>query len=131
MSAFGTSSDPLGSGNGVVIGRNNTRFEYAFYVDDALFADSAFVPAPSDPDVEHTVATEFYAQDVPGYGAGSGLTMWRLDDSTPSAGEDVLGCARPAAMSTTPRTGNRMAFALTQAFILEIEVVDTAVGPCI
>jgi hypothetical protein len=131
MSAFGSAADPLGSGNAVVIGRNNAQFEYAFYVDDAVFADSAFVPAPTQPDVEHTVVTEFYAQDVPGYGAGSGLAMWPLDDATPSLGEDVLGCAGGPAMTSTLPSGDRMAFALANAFILALEVVDTTVGPCI
>jgi hypothetical protein len=131
MSGFGTSGDPLGSGNAVVIGRNNLQFEYAFYVDDAFVADSAFVPAPDDPNVEHTVVTEFYAQEVPGYGTGSGLTMWHLDDLTPSAGEDVLGCSRGPAKSARTLSGDRMAFALADAFILGVEIVDTTVGPCI
>jgi hypothetical protein len=130
MSGFGTSADPLASGNAVVIGRNNSQFEYAFYLDSAAVTDSAFVPAPADPNVEHTVVTEFYAQDVPGYGAGSGLTMWRLDDLTPSRGADVLGCVSGPAMSTRMLSGDRMAFALAEAFILAVEVVDTIVGPC-
>src|SRR5687768_203891 len=83
IAAFGTAGNPLGHGTAVVIGRNNVRFEYAFYVDSAVFADSAFVPAPNDPSVEHTVVTELYALDVPGYGAGSGATLWNLDDLTP------------------------------------------------
>lgn len=131
MSGFGTSGDPLGSGNAVVIGRNNAQFDYAFYVDSAVLTDSAFVPPPSEPNVEHIVVTEFYAQDVPGYGPGSGLTMWRLDDLTPSPGEDVLGCASGAAISARTLSGDRMAFALAEAFILAVEVVDTTVGPCI
>jgi hypothetical protein len=129
ITAFGTPADPQG-GNGVVIGRNNAQFEYAFYVDDALFADSAFVPAPADPNIEHSVATEFYAEDVPGYGAGSGLTMWPLDDLAPSAGEDVLGCSRGPAMSKSTLSGERVAFALADAFLLEVDVVDTTIGPC-
>jgi hypothetical protein len=131
MSAFGTLADPLGSGNAVVIGRNVAQFDYAFYVGAAVHSDSAFVPAPAEPDVEHTVVTEFYAQDVPGYGAGSGLAMWPLDDLSPSLGEDVLGCASGPAMTTTLPSGDRMAFALADAFILAVEVVDTTVGPCI
>jgi hypothetical protein len=131
MSAFGTLADPLGSGNAVVIGRNVAQFDYAFYVGAAVHSDSAFVPAPAEPDVEHTVVTGFYAQDVPGYGAGSGLAMWPLDDLTPSLGEDVLGCASGPAMTTTLLSGDRMAFALADAFILAVEVVDTTVGPCI
>jgi hypothetical protein len=131
MSAFGTSADPLGSGNAVVIGRNNTRFQYALYVDDVVFADSDFVPNPADPDVEHIVATEFYAQEVPGYGAGSGLTMFRLDDVTPTREDDVLGCTIGPAVSTRTLAGDRVGFALADAFILGIEVVDTTVGPCV
>jgi hypothetical protein len=131
MSAFGTIADPLGAGNAVVIGRNLTRFQYAFYVDDAVHTDSTFVPDPAQPDVEHTVVTEFYAQDVPGYGAGSGVAMWPLDDLTPAPGEDVLGCTAGPAMTTTLQSGERMAFALADAFILAVEVVDTTVGPCI
>jgi hypothetical protein len=130
ITAFGTSADPQ-AGNGVVIGRNNAQFEYAFYVDDALFADSAFAPAPSDPNVEHSVATEFYAEDVPGYGMGSGLTMWPLDDLTPSAGEDVLGCSPGPAIGTSTLSGERVAFALADAFLLDVNVVDTTIGPCI
>jgi len=131
MSAFGTVADPLGSGNAVVIGRNLARFQYAFYVDDAVHADNAFVPDPAKPDVENTVVTEFYAQDVPGYSGGSGLAMWPLDDLTPAPGEDVLGCTGGPAMTTTLQSGDRMAFALADAFILAVEVVDTTVGPCI
>ena len=89
------------------------------------------MPAPDDPNVEHTVVTEFYAQEVPAYGTGSGLTMWRLDDLTPAAGEDVLGCSRGPAMSARTLSGDRMAFALADAFILGVEIVDTTVGPCI
>src|SRR5687768_17710476 len=59
IGAFGTAGDALGHGSAVVIGRNNTEFDYAFYVDSAVFADSTFVPAPTDPNVEHTVFTEF------------------------------------------------------------------------
>ncbi|MGE0159158.1 MAG: hypothetical protein AB7T31_07060 [Gemmatimonadales bacterium] len=130
MAGFGTSADPLGGGTAVVIGRNEDEFEYAFYVADTVFADSAFVPRPAQPNVEHTVVAEFYAEDVPGYGAGSGITMWRLDDLTPSLGEDVLGCASGPAMGTGTLAGDRMAFALADAFILAVEVVDTIVGPC-
>ena len=130
ISAFGTAASPFGSGNAVVIGRDDAELEYAFYVDSAVFADSAFVPAPADADVEHAVVTEFYAQDVPGYGAGSGVAMWPLDDLTPSLGDDVLGCGSGPAMSMGTSSGDRVVFALAEAFILDIQVVDTVVGPC-
>jgi hypothetical protein len=130
MGAFGSAADPLGPGTAVVIGRNDSNFEYAFYVDNAVFADSAFAP-PAEASAEHTVITEFYAADVPGYGAGSGVAMWPLDDVTPSLGEDVLGCSPGPAMSPHALPGDRVALGLGGAFILDIQVVDTIVGPCI
>jgi hypothetical protein len=57
--------------------------------------------------------------------------MWPLDDVTPSLGADVLGCTGGPAMTTTLQSGNRMAYALADAFILAVQVVDTTVGPCI
>jgi hypothetical protein len=128
MAAFGPGSDPFGPGTGMVIGRNNAQFDYVLYVGTVLFLDSLFVPG--DPSVEHTVVTEFYAEDVPGYGSGNGLTLWPLDDLTPALGEDVVGCARgPAMSSVATLPGDRIAFRLAEAFILSIEVVDTIVGP--
>jgi hypothetical protein len=131
FAAFGPQSDPLSPGTGVIIGRNNNEFDYVVYVDDAIVSDTMFVPAPTNADFEHTVVLEFYAENVPGYGPGSGLSMWPLNDTTPALGEDVIGCTIGPAMSTTPLTGDRVGFGLEQAFILSIEVVDTIVGPCI
>ncbi len=131
LGAFGTTSDPFGPGTAVVIGRNQAQFEYAFYVDSLVFADSAFVPAPTAPNVEQWIVTEFYAEDVPGYGAGSGVAMWPLDDLAPTLGEDVLGCADGPAMSTAVLSGDRVAYSLRAAFIVAVEVLDTIVGPCV
>jgi len=130
IGAFGTAADPLGPGTAVVIGRNDIDLEYAFYVDNAVFADSAFA-TPADASLEQTVVAEFYAANVPGYAAGSGVAMWPINDLTPSLGEDVLGCSRGPAMSPNVLTGNRVAFGLGSAFILDVEVVDTIVGPCV
>jgi hypothetical protein len=129
IAAFGPASDPLGSGTGIVVGRDASAFEYVVYVEEGIVADSSVTL--SDATVEHTIVTEFYAQDVPGYGAGSGLAIWPIDDLTPSLGEDVIGCVDGPAMSTNPLTGDRVAFGLEQAFILSVEVVDTIVGPCV
>jgi hypothetical protein len=128
MAAFGPNADPLGPGTGVRMGRNNARFEYVVYVTTTPFLDSLFIPA--DASIEHTVVTEFYADSVPGYGAGSGMAMWPLDDLTPSSGEDVVGCSRgPAMSSVATLPGDRIAYRLADAFILAVEVVDTIVGP--
>jgi hypothetical protein len=130
IAAFGPASDPFGPGTGVVIGRNDSEFGYAVHVVTDPVLDSLFVPAPADPNAEHTVAIEFYAQDVPGYGTGNAITMWPLDDLTPALGEDVIGCSRgPAMSSVSTLPGDRIAFALSEAFLLSVEVVDTIVGP--
>jgi hypothetical protein len=129
MGAFGSTADPLGPGTAVVIGRNDIDFEYAFYLDSAVFADSAFV-TPAEASVEQTVVAEFYAADVPGYGAGSGVAMWPLNDVTPSFGEDVLGCSIGPAISPNVLSGDRVAFGLGAAFVFDIQVVDTILGPC-
>lgn len=131
FAAFGTSSDPFGPGTAVVIGRNQGEFEYAFYVDSLVFADSAFVPALAATNVEQWVVTEFYGEDVPGYGAGSGVAMWPLNDLDPTLGEDVLGCTDGPAMSAAVLSGDRVAYSLKGAFVIDIEVVDTIIGPCV
>jgi hypothetical protein len=131
IGAFGTSSDPLGPGTAVIIGRDQGEIEYTLYVDSLAFADSSFVPAGVAANAEHSIVTEFYAENVPGYGAGSGVTMWPLDDLAPAFGADVLGCTDGPAMSAALLTGDRVAYSLTSAFLIEVEVVDTIVGPCI
>ncbi len=130
IGAFGTSSDPFGPGTSVVIGRDLGQIEYAFYVDSVVFAEGSLVPAPAA-NAEHSIVTEFYAEDVPGYGSGSGVTMWPLNDLAPAFGADVLGCTDGPAMSAALLTGDRVAYRLTSAFLTGIEVVDTIVGPCI
>jgi hypothetical protein len=131
IGAFGTASDPFAAGTAVIVGRNATAIDYAFYVDSAVFADSTFVPGPAVASEEHWIATEFYADSVPGYGAGSGLAMWPLNDVDPAFGEDVLGCAGGPALSPTHLTGDRVGFRLVSGFLLAVEVVDTIIGPCV
>jgi hypothetical protein len=132
IGAFGTASEPFASGNAVVIGRNGGTFDYAFYVDSVALSDSttSFAP-PAVAGAEQWIATEFYADSVPGYGAGSGLTMWPLNDLSPGLGDDVLGCTDGPAMSTVPMTGDRVAYRLTAGFILGVAVNDTIIGPCV
>lgn len=131
IGAFGTSSDPFGPGTAVVLGRNQLEIDYAFYVDSLLFADSLFVPSVPAVNEEHWIITEFYAADVPGHGAGSGVAMWPLDDLDPALGEDVLGCTIGPAMSAALLSGDRVAYSLRGGFIIGVEVVDTIVGPCV
>ncbi|MSR21202.1 MAG: hypothetical protein EXR91_09525 [Gemmatimonadetes bacterium] len=114
-----------------MIGRNQGESDYAFYVDSLVFADSSFVPQPAAANVEQWIVTEFYAENVPGYGAGSGVATWPLNDLAPAFGADVLGCTDGPAMSAALLTGDRVAYRLTSAFLTRVEVVDTIVGPCI
>lgn len=131
IGAFGSASEPFGPGNAVVLGRNGSAIDYAFYVDSAVVADSSFVPRPAVAAEEQWVVTEFYADSVPGYGAGSGLTMWQLNVLDPVLGADVLGCTDGPAMSMVPMTGDRVAYRLTSGFLLGVAVADTIVGPCV
>lgn len=131
IGAFGSASDPFGPGTAVVVGRNGGAIDYAFYVDSAVVADSSFVPLPPVASEQQWVVTEFYADSVPGYATGSGVTMWPLNDLDPTLGDDVLGCTQGPAMSSTQLTGDRVAFRLTSGFLLAVAAVDTIVGPCI
>jgi hypothetical protein len=131
IGAFGGPGDPFGPGTAVVIGRNNSQIQYAFYVDSEVFADSTFVPSPPAANDVHWIVTEFYAADVPGYGAGSGLAMWPLNDLAPALGDDVLGCTLGPAMHATPMVGDRVGYRLTAGFLVGIEVIDTIIGPCV
>lgn len=131
IGAFGTSSDPFGPGTDVSIERDGLAIDYTFRVDNAVFADSSFFPLPGPSNAEHWIVTEFYAEDVPGYGAGSGVAMWPLGDLDPSAGEDVLGCAAGPAMHSGTSSGDRVAFRVGAGYLIGIEVVDTIIGPCV
>jgi hypothetical protein len=131
IGAFGTDTEPFGPGTAVVVGRNGNAIDYAFYVYSAVVADSSFFPGPPIAAEEQWVVTEFYADSVPGYGAGSGLTMWQLNELDPVLGNDVLGCTDGPAMSAVPMTGDRVAYRLTAGFLLGITVTDTIVGPCV
>lgn len=130
IAAFGHSDDPLGSGSRITITRSGALFTYEFWFGGARFADDEFTPSPMVPSGEHWVVTEFYAQDVPAYGAGSGAAMWGIDDLSPAFAGDVLGCASGPAMQATPLPGDRVAYSLRTAFLVSVEVVDTIVGPC-
>jgi hypothetical protein len=130
IGAFGTRSDPFGPGTDVRIERNGLALDYTFRVASAVFVDSTFVPLPAS-NLEQWVVTEFYAQDVPGYGAGSGVAMWPLNDLDPTLGEDVLGCTPGPAMHTATLGGDRVAYRITSGFLIGLEVVDTIVGPCV
>jgi hypothetical protein len=75
--------------------------------------------------------TEFYADDVPGYGGGqSGITVWPLDDLSPAPGEDVLGCTAGPAIDASVHDGEGVGLAFANGWIVGVNVVDQIVGPC-
>ncbi len=131
LGAFGTAGDPFGSGTAVVVGRNLTAIDYAFYIDSVVVADSSVVPAPAVASEQQWIVTEFYADSVPGYVARSGITLWPLNDLAPALGSDVLGCTRGPAASARPLTGDRVAIRLISGFLISVAAVDTIVGPCV
>lgn len=131
IAAFGTSGSELTSGHWVLLARDGAAIEYQFRLRGALFADSAFTPAPAIPSAEHWIVTEFYAADVPGYAAGSsGVTMWELNDLTPGFDEDVLSCNPGPAIESVALTGDAVAYALESGWLLAVQPVDQIVGPC-
>lgn len=134
IAAFGNEGDEIASGLSVLLDRSGDEISYRFYLSDlggTPFADSAFAP-PANAAGELWVTTEFYAQDVPGYGPGAGITMWPLADqeTPPVFTDDVLGCADGPAVQATTLDGDRVAYVLTSAFVVGIEVVDSIIGPC-
>jgi hypothetical protein len=132
IGAFAVSGTLFADALRVVLRRDAGQIEYEFHLGGSLFADSLFVPAPTIPSAVQWVVTEFYAQDVPGYGAGqSGITMWGLDDLTPTAGGDVLGCTAGPAIQGSTLSGDRVGYELRSAWIVSVDVVDEIVGPCV
>lgn len=131
IGAFGTSGDPFGPGTDVRLERDGLAIDYRFRVANAVFVDSTFVPRPAAANAEQWIVTEFYAEDVPGYGPGSGIAMWPLNDLDPTTGEDVLGCAPGPAMHSGTMSGDRVAYRIAAGFLVDIEVVDTIIGPCV
>lgn len=131
--AFGDAGNEFGSGLEVRLERSGSAILYEMRFGRTLFVDSTFVPAPAIPSAETWIVTEFYADDVPGYGAGrSGITMWPLDDTTPTRGEDVLGCtAGPAIAHGMTFSGDAVGYELAAAWIVDVDVVDQIVGPCV
>jgi hypothetical protein len=131
--AFGDAGNEFGSGLEVRLRRARSEILYEMRLGGSLFIDSIFVPAPAIPSAETWVVTEFYADEVPGYGGGkSGITMWPLDDTTPTRGEDVLGCtAGPAIAVGRTFAGKTIGYELVAGWIVEVDVVDQIVGPCV
>lgn len=132
IAAFGEAGDELGSDLRVVITRGDESIDYGLWLGGALFADSAFTPPPAVLSAEHWIVTEFYAQDVPGYGAGqSGITMWELNDVAPALGTDVLGCDPIGpAIQPVALDGDRVGLEIRSGWIVAFDVVDEIVGPC-
>jgi len=133
ISAFGDGGTNLDPGLSVTVLRDAGKILYELRSDGALLADSTFVPDPPIPSAELWVVSEFYAEDVPGYGAGqSGIALWPLDDVTPALGDDVLGCtAGPAIDAGNTHPGEAVSLFFTDSWIVSLDVVDQIVGPCV
>lgn len=130
IAAFGTTEAPTGALR-VDVGRTDGAITYQAYLSGLLFAEGEFSPPPAVPSAEKWVVTEFYAQGVPAYpGFGSGLTFWNLDDLDPAFAQDVLACDPGPAMQLDAVAGDRIAYVLRSAWLVDLEVVDQFVGPC-
>jgi hypothetical protein len=131
IAGFGTTADPIGTGATLTLTRDLLEFDYVVRLNGAMVADDRFAPRPAEAGVEHWIVTEFYADDVPGYGSGnSGATFWPIDDESPAFATDVLGCAPGPALEAATLAGSRIAYELSEAFVTAISVVDTIIGPC-
>jgi hypothetical protein len=121
LAAFGNQASLFSTGLSVVLRRVDVDIDYELRLAGTPFADGAFSPPP----------TVFYADSVPGYGADQwGLATWQLDDLTPGAGEDVLGCDPGPALGAAAPTGDRVGYSFAGGWLLAVEVVDQIVGPC-
>jgi len=131
ISAFGVTGEEIPTGVGVLLSRVGSGIGYDARLGGVSFADGLFSAPPGGANAEQWVVTESYADSVPGYGAGqSGVAFWRLGDLTAAAGTDVLGCDPGPAIDPTPRSGDRVSFALRGAWLLAVEVEDQIAGPC-
>jgi hypothetical protein len=135
IAAFGNAGDELESGLSVFLEPTASGIDYRFYLDGTANAPNADTTLASlaSPGSERWVVTEFYAQDVPGYGAGSGITVWPVtgQETAPVSGDDVLGCAAGPAMKATTLNGSQVAYEVASSWIVAVEAIDSIVGPCI
>ena len=132
IAAFGDPGSAVATGVSVGLGRaTDVGFVYELRIGGALLADSAFATQPPVLSAEQWVVAELYADSVPGSPAGeAGAALWPLNDLTPSPSEDVLGCGLEPATDASPRAGEAVGYALRDAWLLEVEIVDQVVGPC-
>lgn len=132
IGAFGDPGSLLATGVTVELGRVATAgWVYELRFGGSLVADSTFQPQPAFPSGEQWIVTELYADSVPGFAAGqAGAALWPLNDVTPAAAEDVLGCGSEPSTDPSPLTGEAVGYALDGAWLLEVEVLDQIVGPC-
>lgn len=132
IGAFGDAGSPLNTGVTVGLGRvASVGWVYELRFAGAPVADSTFEPQPTFPSGEQWIVTELYADSVPGFAAGqAGAALWPLNDVTPAAAEDVLGCGSEPSTDPNPLTGDAVGYGLDGAWLLEVEVLDQIVGPC-
>jgi hypothetical protein len=132
IAGFGQPGSEFNTGVTVTLERVPTvGFVYELRFAGGVVADSTLSPQPPLPGGEHWVVTELYADSVPGFPSGqAGAALWPIDDLSPAASEDMLGCASEPSMSSTPLTGSAVGYVLEAAWLLEVEVVDLIVGPC-
>lgn len=131
IGAFGDPADPFGTGVSIEIARTAVGFVHELRFGGSLSADSTFAAQPVAPGAEQWLVTELYADSVPGAPAGAaGAALWPLDDLTPTAAEEILGCRAEPSTDPTPLTGEAVGYALDDAWLLDVEIVDQVVGPC-
>ncbi len=130
IAGYGDAGSELSSGHWVVVQRLEGDFQYQFRLRGSLFAEGSFSPPPNIPSAEQWVVTEFYAQDAPGYNGRSGITMWPINNLTPVFAQDVLGCSPGPALETGSLSGDAVAYALRDAWLLVVQPVTQIVGPC-
>jgi hypothetical protein len=132
IAGFGDAGSTFDTGVSVGLGRlPDAGFVYELRVAGSLLADSAFEALPAIGSSEQWIVVELYADSIPGSPAGeAGAALWPLDDLTPSPTEELLGCGLEPASDPNPRTGETLGYALDDAWLLEVEIVDQIVGPC-
>lgn len=132
LGAFGDAGSEFDTGVTVALNRvTGAGIVYELRFGGALVADTTLDPQPQFINAEHWVVTELYADSVPGAPAGeAGAALWPINDLTPQASEDVLGCGVDPSTDPNPLTGEAVGYALDDAWLLEVEVVDQIVGPC-
>ncbi len=125
--AFGDTANLLAGGLWMELSRDGTNIRYKMGSGTAEGLSGPFSPGPADAGAAIWVVSEYYNASTPGYGSVSGITIWHLDDLSPTfCGEQI----EQHDLDDPPGGFYRVGIALRLATLHAVSTVDPVIGPC-